>query len=86
MVVRGQPGTGKTTMLNRLCADWVEGRVPLIDLVFLVNLRSLVDTRYERMGLAEVVTSQFGGVLPETSEEIFRVRQRVCGVCVCGRV
>ena len=40
MLVEGRPGSGKTTLANRIAKDWAEGKVlKNTDRVFLISLR-----------------------------------------------
>ena len=65
VLLKGQPGMGKTTFLNKLCTDWCAGLLPMFDWVFLLPLRDLSDGDCRsKQSLAEVLHTQLRECMP----------------------
>ena len=84
VLLKGQPGMGKTTFLNKLCTDWCAGRLSMFDGVFLLPLRDLSEGACRDMAsVAEVLHTQLDDLMPrgftyEDLKDLFKTwRDRV---------
>ena len=85
-VLKGEPGSGKTTFVHKVCFDWSQGRLPQFRFVLLLPLRALKSVDRQKGDTAlELALSWLLSFIPhlkESSEEILKEMEQATGVLV----